>query len=409
MDMIPEPVVPTKSELPGRLLHEGQSGDAAILVALVDGDHRFSDTEGPFLIVSPRTPYNRVMLPRMTLSATLNRGGDTVAQGPLQASLDPDLGSFYGMSLDELNSGDTVRIAVETPPQLARHDGYETAVRQRVRREDAGESEPEHREVDERADQHRARGEGNQRLRAGTDRGDARVLDGAERAASNKTIVIDQNHNNSVTPEAISPLVTRLLEAGHDVEFYTDEIAEHQSFNEMLASADAFVVIGPGEQYNASEQTRIARFSDNGGRILLVNEPTQRGANGPARSTPMTNIASEFGLGYDAGCLYNLAWYNTNYRAVYAKPANDSSITKGVDRVTMYTARPVVGGSATLVTNETAALSTTRRQAQYTVVAREGNVIALGDRSLLGSDYIYTNDNEVLVSNIVKFLVSGSR
>ncbi|MDS0223427.1 iron transporter [Haloarcula sp. S1AR25-5A] len=127
MEMIPEPVVPTKSELPGRLLHEGKSGDATILVALVDGDHRFSDSDGPFLIVSPRTPYNRVMLPRMALSATLNRGGDAIAQGTLQASLDPDLGSFYGMGLDELETDDTVRITVETPPQLARHDGYETA------------------------------------------------------------------------------------------------------------------------------------------------------------------------------------------------------------------------------------------------------------------------------------------
>jgi hypothetical protein len=31
------------------------------------------------------------------------------------------------MGLDELETDDTVRITVETPPQLARHDGYETA------------------------------------------------------------------------------------------------------------------------------------------------------------------------------------------------------------------------------------------------------------------------------------------
>jgi hypothetical protein len=31
------------------------------------------------------------------------------------------------MGLDELETGDTVRLTVETPPQLARHDGYETA------------------------------------------------------------------------------------------------------------------------------------------------------------------------------------------------------------------------------------------------------------------------------------------
>jgi hypothetical protein len=129
MDMgaAPKPVVPPKSDLPGRLLHEGRSGDATMLVGLVEGEHRFGEGRGPYLFVSPRTPYNRVMLPRMALSVTVKRSGDTIAQGPLQATLDPDLGSFYGMSIDELSSGDAVGITIETPPQLARHDGYETA------------------------------------------------------------------------------------------------------------------------------------------------------------------------------------------------------------------------------------------------------------------------------------------
>lgn len=127
MKGIPTPVTPPKSALPGRLLHVGQSDDATMLVGLVDGDHRFSETEGSYLFVSPRTPYNRVMLPRMALSATVTRDGDTVARGPLRATLDPTLKSLYGMTLDDLRSGDTVSIVVETPPQLARHDGYETA------------------------------------------------------------------------------------------------------------------------------------------------------------------------------------------------------------------------------------------------------------------------------------------
>lgn len=129
MDMgpVPKPVVPEKSELPGRLLHEGQSGDATILVSLVDGDHRFSDAGGPYLIVSPRTPYNRVMLPRMPLSVTIDRGTETITQGSMAESLDPALKSFYGLSVDDLESGDTVTITPEVPPQLSRHDGYETA------------------------------------------------------------------------------------------------------------------------------------------------------------------------------------------------------------------------------------------------------------------------------------------
>lgn len=127
MDGVPSPVVPRKTDLPGRVLHEGQSGDATVLVGLVEGSSRFRETAGPYLYVSPRTPYNRVMLPRMGLRTTVERDGETVARGGLRETLDPTLGLHYGLALDELESGDSVRVEVLTPPQLARHDGFETA------------------------------------------------------------------------------------------------------------------------------------------------------------------------------------------------------------------------------------------------------------------------------------------
>lgn len=228
-------------------------------------------------------------------------------------------------------------------------------------------------------------------------------------SGTEKTVVIDQSHNNSVSPEEISPLVTALTEAGHDVQFYTDRMASRQSLDETLSSADAFVVIAPDDQYDTSERRRIAAFADDGGRVLLVNEPPRQAARGATASTPMTNLAGAFGLGFDSGYLYDLAEYDTNHRAVYATPAGETALTDGVDRVTTHTARPVVGGSPLLVTNESTRLSTTRRQARYSVLARQGNAVALGDRSLLGTDYAYTADNEVLVGNLLEFLVSGSR
>jgi len=231
----------------------------------------------------------------------------------------------------------------------------------------------------------------------------------ADSTGTGQTVVIDQSHNNSVTPDQISPFVTRLLSAGHEVVFYTDEMADHQSLNRTLARADAFVVVAPGEQYNTSEQARVARFADRGGRVLLVNEPTAQVGDRSTQPTPMTNLAGTFGLGFDAGYLYNLQTYDTNHRAVFAVPATEGPLTRGVDRLTVYTARPVVGGSAAVVTNGSTRLSTTRRDGAYTVLAREGNAVALGDRSLLGPDYVHTSDNEVLVSNLIEFLVSGSR
>ena len=127
MKMLPEPRAPSKKALPGRLIGEGFSGDATFLVTVVEGDTRFSEKDRPYLIVSPRTPYNRVILPRMALSATIKRGQSTVFQGPLQALIDPTLSYYYGAPVGEIESGDSITIEIESPPQLARHDGYETA------------------------------------------------------------------------------------------------------------------------------------------------------------------------------------------------------------------------------------------------------------------------------------------
>jgi len=46
----------------------------------------------------------------------------------LTRTLDPELGYHYGAALPEsLASGDELTLTVDTPPQLARHEGYERA------------------------------------------------------------------------------------------------------------------------------------------------------------------------------------------------------------------------------------------------------------------------------------------
>lgn len=126
MDM-PLAQLPPKEELPGRVLGEATSGDGVFIVTALDDAARFTDGGGPYLAVSARTPYNRVPLPFMSLSATLDRNGETVFDGSLQPTLDPDLDYHYGTAVQSLESGDTLTISVDAPPQASRHEGYETA------------------------------------------------------------------------------------------------------------------------------------------------------------------------------------------------------------------------------------------------------------------------------------------
>lgn len=91
------------------------------------GDYRFvvatADREtGRYLIVSPRTRYNGFSLPYSSLSATIDRD-DSV---PLTEATHPAFGHHYGVLIDP-SVRTNLTIAAETPLQLARHEGYETA------------------------------------------------------------------------------------------------------------------------------------------------------------------------------------------------------------------------------------------------------------------------------------------
>ncbi|ELK49239.1 Tat (twin-arginine translocation) pathway signal sequence domain-containing protein, partial [Haloferax sp. BAB-2207] len=67
-------------------------------------------------------------VPRLGLTATVESGGSTRFDGRLEPGLDADLGFHYGASVPGLAGDDaTADLAVNVPPQVARHEGYETA------------------------------------------------------------------------------------------------------------------------------------------------------------------------------------------------------------------------------------------------------------------------------------------
>ena len=112
--MMPLSILPAAEDMPGRVVATGESGDATFVVAVVERDG------GPYLVVSPRTPYNRVPLPEMTLSV------EGAIEGELTQTLDDELGHHYGLPAT-LGPDASLDIVVDAPPQVARHRGYQTA------------------------------------------------------------------------------------------------------------------------------------------------------------------------------------------------------------------------------------------------------------------------------------------
>ncbi|QCC57424.1 hypothetical protein NP511_02425 [Natrinema thermotolerans] len=139
--MIPYSRVPPADAYPGTRLVESvggetdatagdglpTSGDAAFVVALLEPESRLADGDDPYLLVSPRTPYNRVPLSNASLRVVLERDARQVLDERLEPVIDGEYGHHYGRSVSDVRESDTVRIAVESPPQTARHQGYETA------------------------------------------------------------------------------------------------------------------------------------------------------------------------------------------------------------------------------------------------------------------------------------------
>jgi len=125
MEGVPVGRAPSADALPGTHIGTGQLGDAVFEVFVVEPDAvggRFG--AAPYLYVSARTPHNEIVLPMMGLEVAVRRDGE-VRESRATRTLDPALGYHYGVS--GVRAGDEVTITTTVPPQIARHDGYETA------------------------------------------------------------------------------------------------------------------------------------------------------------------------------------------------------------------------------------------------------------------------------------------
>ena len=126
MEMMPVATTPAVENMPGTVLGEVGSGDARLVATRLDSQPAGVDGDRPYLAVSVRTPYNRYPLPFMSLDAEV-AAGDVARSYRLQGALDDALGYHYGAVLDRDVSVESLTLDPGAPPQIARHEGYETA------------------------------------------------------------------------------------------------------------------------------------------------------------------------------------------------------------------------------------------------------------------------------------------
>ncbi|WP_302082122.1 hypothetical protein [Salinibaculum rarum] len=208
------------------------------------------------------------------------------------------------------------------------------------------------------------------------------------------------------TERAVGPLVSTLVENGHEVTFYEQSttggsFSNSGGLSETLTDADAFVTTAPTVLSDEDRKT-VATFASEGGRVFVGADP------GQARG--VVDIGSQRGIYQEIGYLYDVANNDQNFLSVFVEPTGSTPLTEGIDRVVFRGAAPIAqsGEEPALTTAGDAQLTTTQRTAQFGVAAVDGNMAVVGDTSFVAPENAYRADNNVLIGNIADFLVSGS-
>lgn len=222
------------------------------------------------------------------------------------------------------------------------------------------------------------------------------------------TVVVDMSHGNRVDEAELQPVVSAITSAGSTVK-YAETTAE---FRTALHAADALVIIDPGEPYKPKEIDAVETFADNGGRVLLLGEPTRGNlAEGGGRTdrSYVHSISARFGIDFGVGALYDLTENAGNHRNIVAT-GTDASLAAGVDRTAFYTATPVTirDGQRLLLAPATTQSDRTGN-GPFALAVRAGNVTAVGDSTFVTGGKFRVADNDRLLSNIVSFLLTGNR
>lgn len=227
------------------------------------------------------------------------------------------------------------------------------------------------------------------------------------------TVLIDSAHANRFAAEQIQPLVSAITAAGYRVEY----LERDRALEDGLSGADAFVVIDPGTRYSTSEVDAVDSFVEDGGRVVMIGEPTRGQISAQLFSVTITSIrnrlgtlSSRFGIEFSEGYLYNMERSDGNFQNVLAQSSGGDSLVEGVDRTAFYTAASVQArdGSNLLVAVEGTRNARGDTPGTYPLAVRNGNVVAIGDSSFVEGGNYNVADNEQFLSNLVGFLTGAS-
>ncbi len=254
------------------------------------------------------------------------------------------------------------------------------------------------------------------------------------------TILIDLAHYNAFDIEELNVLTLRLISRGLTIEFFKagdvlkeellgEEVVEEEEEEEedkeeadqggeVLSEGnkaeevveeeeeeleeelpDAFVVVCPKVEFSKEERETIDEFVNNGGKLLLIADPTRRGK--------MNSLSFDFGLIFEPDYLYNMKEYDANYRNIFVSEFKENEITNDLKKIALYTAGSISSDNCSIALvdeNTFSSLIETRQELSPIALANESKVLAIYDLTFITEPHNGILDNNQLIANIADWL-----
>ncbi|MBD3205093.1 hypothetical protein GF319_01965 [Candidatus Bathyarchaeota archaeon] len=218
-------------------------------------------------------------------------------------------------------------------------------------------------------------------------------------------LLVDVSHGNKVSTWVLDTLLGELT-LRNVTSGFMDEWDE-----ERISRATCLIVASPDRPYSAEEVKKVEAFVDNGGQLIFFYDPAAEFVEVPALHGPINSIASNFGVYYSKGYLYNQEENYGMYRNIYIRDVDENNLTSNLSNIVMFTSAPIKTIHGVARTSPDTYSSTAEMSGTYTTIARNtnGTVIAFGDLSFLMEPYCYVEDNYQLIINIADEISAEQR
>jgi hypothetical protein len=246
-------------------------------------------------------------------------------------------------------------------------------------------------------------------------------------------VVIDLAHENVVDDAELNVLLSYLT--AHGLQIVSNDRTppggrDGSDWPDLLRGAKALIVISPHKLFVPSEVSAVARFVEQGGRVILMGDPSRfalkpldAGTDGlpdvlgdilvpDSDVAALNSLASSFGLTFADDYLYNTVENAGNYQYVILKDFTPNSLTAGLSEVVFYAAHSIAVDVETLIAaDEDTASSLSERRGGLAAMSLggEGRVLAVADYTFMTEPYNTTADNSRLIANIADYVAGAER